>query len=101
MKKCKHGIPAFGYCSQCCLEMITAKYLDKEADIIKAAHSMVMHHSIHETMLPAVEAVSEDFPNVPKPLLTAIWIGINAKQRDLMEGLFAFSDNNDCGGVDS
>ena len=101
MNECKHGIPVFGYCRQCCREMTTAKYLHKEANIIKAAHAMVTQHSIHETMLPAVEAVSEDFPNVPEPLLTAIWIGINAKERDLeMEALItSCNDNHDTGGM--
>lgn len=42
---------------------------------------MVLQHSIHETMLPAVESVADDFPNIPKPLLSALWIGINARDR--------------------
>lgn len=83
MTECKHAIPAFGYCNQCCREIVAVKNLSKNSDIIKAAHAMVLQHSFHATMLPAVEAVSEDFKKLPEPLLIAMWIGINAKQRDL------------------
>ena len=96
MRECKHGIPAFGYCNQCCLEMTTAKYLDKKADIIKAAYAMVLQYSIYETILPAVKAVQSDFPNILESLLTAIWIGINAKHRDMVvEAWMTDHDNYD------
>ena len=81
--QCKHGLPTFSYCQKCCREITAIRNLDKQADFIRAAHSMVLQHSIHETMLPAVEYVAGDFHNIPEPLLRALWIGINAKQRDI------------------
>lgn len=99
---CKHGIPTFGYCYLCCREIVDAKNLCKQADVIRAAHAMVLQHSIHETMLPAVESVAGEFPSIPEPLLTAIWIGINAKNRDIeMEAwMTVCRDNHDTGDVD-
>ena len=44
---------------------------------------MVLQHGIFETISPAVKVVSKQFPNIPEPLLTALWVGINAKQRDI------------------
>lgn len=53
--------------------------------LIEVANFMVLQHNVFETMSPAVEAVSKQFPNIPEPLLTALWIGINAKQNQFSE----------------
>lgn len=82
-KCCKHGVPTFGYCKLCCREMVDVKSMDKTSDLIRAAHAMVLAHEQNDTLLPALYSVSEQFPGIPEPLLTALWVGINAKELDI------------------
>jgi len=50
--------------------------------MISAAKAMVVAHSRHETMVPAVEEVQEQFPDISTGHLIACWMGVNAKSRE-------------------
>ncbi len=53
--------------------------LDKDHPFVRAAQAMVIAHRDHDTMLPALEEVSEKFPVISDYHLALLWIGINAK----------------------
>lgn len=56
--------------------------LHKDHDVVRAARAMVYAHIDNETMVPALEDVREQFPDVPDDYLICLWIGINAKDRE-------------------
>ena len=56
--------------------------LHKDHDLVRAAHAMVHAHMDHETALPALEDVREQFPDVSAEHLICLWVGINAKDRE-------------------
>ena len=59
IKKCQHGISTFGFCKLCCREMVDVKNMDKNSDLIKAAHAMVLAHEQNDTLIPALFSVSD------------------------------------------
>jgi len=61
---------------------VLVKDLSKEHPAVRASHMMVEAHGRHETLLPAVEEVQEEFPELEPEQLVLIWIGINAKDRE-------------------
>lgn len=61
-------------------------YKDLWPELAKAACAMVHAHMANETMVPALDDVAEQFPNLTREQLTCLWMGVNAKAR---EGLIA------------
>lgn len=61
---------------------ILVSELGKSHPVVKASHRMVEVHRCHETLLPAVEEVAEEFPELTTNQLTLLWIGVNAKDLD-------------------
>lgn len=62
--------------------------LHKDHDVVRAARAMAHAYMDNETMVPALEEVREQFPDVPADYLICLWIGINAKDRErLVEAL--------------
>ena len=56
--------------------------LDLRRVQIKAACAMVRAHRDHETMIPAIDDVAEQYPNLTQDQLTCLWMGVNAKNRE-------------------
>ncbi|MBQ4851022.1 hypothetical protein [Pseudoalteromonas sp. MMG012] len=52
--------------------------LSEEHVVVKAADAMVLAHSKHETMYPAILAVRESFPSLTNDVIMSLWVGINA-----------------------
>lgn len=52
--------------------------LHKDHNVVRAAHEMVHSHGKHETLLPALYEVREQFPDVSTEVLIGIWLGVNA-----------------------
>lgn len=82
MNLCKHGIPTFAFCVECCRELTNISKLSKTSTMVMAAHAMVSAHKNSYTLKPALHIVSEEFPDIPEPLLVALWMGVNAKELD-------------------
>jgi hypothetical protein len=61
-------------------------YRDLFPELVRAACAMVHAHMANETMVPALDDVAEQFPNLTREQLTCLWMGVNAKDR---EGLSA------------
>ncbi len=60
--------------------MLDVKDLHKNHPLVLAAHEMVKAHAKHETMLPAIEEVKEEFLIIDSDKLMLMWIAINAKE---------------------
>ena len=58
---------------------LKVKDLHKDHALVRAAHKMVSEHEMNDTMVPALEAVHAEFPEVEPEYLIALWVGINAK----------------------
>ena len=56
--------------------------LYREHPVIQAAHMMVGAHQRYETMIPALEDVREEFPELEPEQIILLWIGVNAKDRE-------------------
>lgn len=61
--------------------MLEVKDLSKDHPVVKAAYRMVEAHQWNETLLPAIEQLSDEFPEIEPEILIALWLGINAKER--------------------
>ena len=64
---------------------LRVEYLHRDHNVVRAARAMVQAHAEHETMIPALETVREQFPDVSavsSECLICLWIGINAKDRE-------------------
>ena len=59
--------------------MLKIRDLHREHDVVCAARSMVRAYATHSTMIPSLEAVAEEYPNIPKDYLICLWIGVNAE----------------------
>ncbi len=64
---------------------IKVSELSREHSAVRAAYAMVEAHSKYETMLPALEEVADEFPELTNSQLILLWIGINAKNREHLD----------------
>lgn len=55
-------------------------------DLVPAAHAMVRAHADNETMIPALDDVAEQYPELTREQLTCLWMGVNAKDREGLIG---------------
>lgn len=62
--------------------LIRVRDLHKDHWLVKAGKSMVLAHSKHETLLPALEEITEQYPQLSSDMGIAMWIGINSKDRE-------------------
>lgn len=80
------------------LEQVRHRQIDNDLDrlnlgnkltdhvIGKAAHVMVYARDRHETMVPAINEVREQFPELATRHLVLLWIGVNAKSLHVEAG---------------
>lgn len=61
-------------------------YKDLWPELAKAACAMVHAHMDNETMVPALDDVAEQYPNLTREQLTCLWMGVNAKDREGLIG---------------
>jgi hypothetical protein len=61
-------------------------YKDLWPELAKAACAMVRAHMDNETMVPALDDVAEQYPNLTREQLTCLWMGVNAKAREGLIG---------------
>lgn len=61
-------------------------YRDLWPELTKAACAMVHAHMNNETMVPALDDVAEQFPNLTRDQLACLWMGVNAKDREGLIG---------------
>ena len=61
---------------------IKPTYKDLRLELAKAACAMVHAHMDNETMVPALDDVAEQFPDLTRDQLTCLWMGVNAKDRE-------------------
>lgn len=53
---------------------------------VLAAKAMVHAHMDHETMMPALDDVAEQYPSLTREQLALLWMGVNAKDREGLVG---------------
>lgn len=61
-------------------------YKGPYAELVKAAYAMVRAHMDNETMVPALDDVAKQFPNLTREQLRCLWMGVNAKDREGLIG---------------
>lgn len=61
---------------------IQPKFTETFFQLSRAACAMVHAHMENETMVPALDDVAEQFPNLTREQLTCLWMGVNAKNRE-------------------
>ncbi|BDR12900.1 hypothetical protein [Vibrio sp. STUT-A11] len=64
---------------------IKIKELSKTHRAVIAAHYMREQYFIHETMLPACEAVLEKFPELTADQVICMWLATNASNCSMAE----------------
>lgn len=60
---------------------IQIKDLSKNHPVVLAASLMAEMYHQYETMVPACEAVIEEFPHLTPEQVICLWLGVNAEER--------------------
>lgn len=63
-------------------QSLRVRDLHRNHPLVRAGIAMVGAHGRHESMLPALEEVREQFPAVLPSHLILLWVGVNAKARE-------------------
>jgi hypothetical protein len=64
---------------------VDVKDLHRNHVFVHAARAMLEAHARYDTLLPALEEVEDDFPEMTREQLICIWFGINIKAREMSE----------------
>lgn len=58
---------------------IELRDLHREHPLVQASKDMVKAHENNDTLVPALEEMSEKYPELSEDYLILLWLGVNSK----------------------